>query len=247
MNKQIAIICEYTIFPERLGGMDRFFVAYDEALKKEGFVVQWFFKDAQPFHFYNQLNIHSAEGENLEQFFINFLHSNTKERFNIVLTHFLQPVSSFFKAVKKELPQTKIINVDHNPRPLEGFPIKKRVKNRIKGLLYGRYIHKLVGVSNYTENYILKDFGGYLKNITSTIYNGIDISSCLKQELDRTIKPFKFIVVSHLRASKGIQDLLRAIAELDSTIRENLTIDIYGEGPFEDNLKQLCKTLQLDS
>lgn len=246
MKKSIAIICEYSIFPRRLGGMDRFFVAYNEELKNQGFIVTWFFKDVITFDFYNNLRLLSAKGNNLEQFFL--YHLKTKgEDFEIVLTHFLQPVSSFYKEIKIFLPQTKIINVDHNPRPLQGFPLTKRIKNKIKGLLYGRYIDKLVGVSDYTTNYILKDFGKHLKKKAKTIYNGIDISSCEKQVLDRSSGPFQFLVVSHLRKSKGIQDLLKALTLVDSKILNRLSVSIYGEGPYKDELLELTKKYGLNN
>jgi glycosyltransferase involved in cell wall biosynthesis len=112
--------------------------------------------------------------------------------------------------------------------------------------LFGKYIYQLVGVSNYTTNYILKDFGTHLKYKSKTIYNGIDISSCKIQNLNRTKKPFKFIVVSHLRESKGIQDLLKALSLLDASIIKNISVDIFGEGPYKEHLRIMCNSFKLD-
>ncbi len=244
MSKSIAIICEYTLFPERIGGMDRFFVAYDKALKKEGFTVDWFFKDTKLFNFYKELTIYDAKNTSIETYFLNYCKSNNI-KYDIVITHFLQPVSPFFKVIKKIM-NPYIINVDHNPRPLEGFALLKRFKNKIKGILYGKYVNKLIGVSDYTTNYILKDFGFHLKNKTKTIYNGIDTKTCSKQNLNRLKKPIKFIVVSHLRESKGIQDLLKAIHKLDKNSKEKISVDIYGEGSYKDTLTKLQKKYLLE-
>ncbi|WP_456378762.1 glycosyltransferase family 4 protein [Lutibacter sp.] len=245
MYKSIAIICEYVLFPERIGGMDRFFKTYDTALKEKGYQPVWFFKNAEEFNFFKNLNIHSANNSDVEKFFLNYCLTNNA-KFDIVITHFLQPVSSFFKDVKKLL-NAYIINVDHNPRPLEGFPLKKRIKNKIKGLLYGKYIDKLVGVSAYTKKHILKDFGFYLKGKTSVIYNGIEVNTCKKQIINRQKSPFKFIVVSHLRESKGIQDLLKALYQIDMTNYKNINVDIYGDGPYKNTLLHSVKKYHLES
>ncbi len=240
----IAIICEYVLISKRIGGMDRFFVAYDAALKKKGYDATWFFKDVEPFDFYKGLKIISANREDLENFFLNHCKSNQLQ-FEVVITHFLQPISSFYKEVKN-LMCPYIINVDHNPRPLEGFTLKKQLKNKIKGLLYGKYIDKLVGVSNYTSNHIIKDFGNGLKYKTTTVYNGIDINVYKKQQFDRTELPIQFLVVSHLRESKGVQDLLAALQKIDRSLLEKIHIDIYGDGPYKQQLLDLQKEFSLE-
>ena len=244
MKKSIAIICEYVIFPERIGGMDRFFKDYDSALKENGYTVKWFFKNVTPFPFYKNLDIVSAQNKSIEMFFLEHSTKNNN-KYNIVITHFLQPVSPFFKAVKK-LMNPYIINVDHNPRPLNGFPLKKRLKNKIKGILYGNYVDKIVGVSDYTKEHILNDFGSHLKNKTITIHNGIDTSVYKTQTLDRKKTPINFIVVSHLRESKGIQDLLVAVSKIDKKHHKKFKIDIFGDGSYKNQLLTLQKKYKLE-
>ena len=244
MKKSIAIICEYILIPERIGGMDRFFGTYDAALIERGYEVTWFFKNVVHFDFYKDLHIVSANNEDLENFFLSHCKSNQLE-FKVVVTHFLQPISSFYKDVK-HLMNSYIINVDHNPRPLEGFTLKKQLKNKIKGLLYGKYVDKLVGVSTYTTNYIIKDFGNHLKHKTITVYNGIDVVAYKKQQIVNTELPIRFLVVSHLRESKGIQDLLVALYKIDKSLLKNIHIDIYGDGPYKQQLLDLQKKFSLD-
>ncbi len=54
-------------------------------------------------------------------------------------------------------------------------------------------------------------------------------------------------MTSHLRHSKGIQDLLKALSLIDSSITNEMTIDIYGEGPYEEELKKMTSTYNLKS
>ncbi|PHR74592.1 MAG: group 1 glycosyl transferase [Lutibacter sp.] len=245
MKKSVAIICEYVLFPERIGGMDRFFKEYDLTLKNENYNPIWFFKNVTEFDFYKNLNIVSAEDKAVESFFLEYSASNNL-KFDVVITHFLQPVSPFFKEIKRRM-NSKIINIDHNPRPLDGFSFKKRLKNKIKGLVYGKYIDKLVGVSEYTTKHIIKDFGSHLRNKSTTIYNGIDVSDYKKQELDRKELPTRFLVVSHLRESKGIQDLLLALYKIDKKHHESIIVDVYGDGPYKEELIKLQKEYKLEN
>lgn len=242
--KNIAVICEYKLFPERIGGMDYFFVTYDKAAKEKGYAVTWFFKEVVPFEFYKNLNIVSAQNKGIEVCFLKHCIANNLT-YDIVVTHFLQPVSLFFKQIKS-LFSCYIINVDHNPRPLTGFPLKKRIKNRVKGFLYGKYVDKLIGVSRYTEKHILRDFGGFLKPKTTFIYNGVKTELFQKQQVSRKNLPLKCIVVSHLRESKGIHDLIAAVDLLKSEEQNQLKIDIFGEGPYEMHLRNLQKENNLD-
>ena len=51
--------------------------------------------------------------------------------------------------------------------------------------------------------------------------------------------------MSHLRESKGIQDLIDAVSYLPETIKARIEISVYGEGPLEEGLKQQARDLQV--
>ena len=238
-SKKIAVVCNYELHSNRIGGMDRFFIAYDEVCKKMGYHITWFFAGGEMFDFYNKLHLHICSG-NLEADFLKF---QKRQKYNIVITHFLELCTPFFKSIKS-IGDPKIIAVDHNPRPLGGSPLKKRLKNKVKGRLYSRYIDQFIGVSQYTVDSILNDYGGFLKKKTLVVYNGIATDVYLKRE-NKNIG--KFIVASHLRPSKGIQDLIRAVSQIPCSLRENLLIDIYGEGAMKEELIQLVKKFELEN
>lgn len=241
-NKKIAVVCNYALNPNRIGGMDRFYVAYDKRAKELGYTIDWYFLEYKPFDFYSGLTIFGANNQSVEAF---FLEKTTQENLqhDILVTHFLALCTSFFKKAKAYgIQQT--IAVDHNPRPLEGFPLSKIIKNKIKGILYSRHIDDFIGVSEYTRKHILKDYGFFLNKKTSVIYNGIDTSVFVKR---RNENKNKFVLTSHLRESKGIQDLLRALSLLEINIINQIQIDIYGEGPYEEELRRLTDECNLNS
>lgn len=243
MKKKIAIICDYILKPERIGGMDRFYKLYDNELRNEGYQVDWYFTNFEPFDFFKDLKIYSAKGKPVERFFIETTKKKNKE-YQLIITHFTSLCTVFYKEFNKLLPQAKIIAVDHNPRPLKGFSFKKRLKKKIQGLLYSKYIHQFIGVSQYTVNHILKDYGNFLKKKTKVIYNGIDINVFKKRTKENKNK---FIVASHLRKSKGVQDLLKALSLLQKSKLNKVKIDIYGNGPYQSVLKKLTTDYNLNN
>jgi glycosyltransferase involved in cell wall biosynthesis len=213
--------------------MDRFFIAYDQACKEKGCEVDWFFSNSQVHSFYKNLKVFASEGISAENHFLEY--SKDLKRYDIVITHFVALCTPFFQKLKNEQ-EAYIIAVDHNPRPINGFPVKKKLRNKIKGLLYAKYIDCFVGVSKYTVNCILEDYGSHLKRKTVLVYNGIKTSL---YEERKTENFGKMIVASHLRESKGIQDLIEAVNLLPEENKVLLKIDIYGEGPMRRELE--CK------
>ncbi|WP_299048794.1 glycosyltransferase family 4 protein [uncultured Polaribacter sp.] len=241
--KNIAILCNYSLNPNRIGGMDRFFRSFNASLIEKGNKVDWYFKNGEKFDFYSNLNITIVKKELVEQ---GFIYNSKKNNLNydIIITHFLELCTPYYKQFKQFHKNAFIVAVDHNPRPIQGFPLKKRVKKRIASFLYSKYINQFIGVSQYTVDNILKDYGLSLKNKTTLVYNGIDTNVFIKRVKENHQR---FIVASHLRESKGIQDLLRALSLINKEKLNNIIIDIYGEGPYENKLKELTQKYQLQN
>ena len=237
-NSKIAVLCNYKLLPERVGGMDYFFWDFDKKCKENNIEIDWFFPNLSTHGNYSNLAIYSSKEESLENNFLSF-YKEHKPEYTHVITHFVELCTSFFYNLKK-ISDAEVIAVDHNPRPLNGYSLKKKVNKRLKGLLFSRYIDVFVGVSNYTVNEILNDFGTHLKTKTITIYNGVIIDSILIRENRANISPI-FLVASHLRESKGIQDLIEAVFLLPAEIKNEIKIAVYGEGPYEQHLLEKIK------
>ncbi|MEC7782982.1 MAG: glycosyltransferase family 4 protein [Bacteroidota bacterium] len=241
--KRLAVVCNYVLRQDRIGGMDRFFVAYDTAAKAKGYAVDWFFPDVLDKAFYEGVTVFSADGQcSVEHYFLKHLEKKQKN-YNSLVTHFTELCTPFYKQAKVAGSIQTVIAVDHNPRPLNGFPLKKRLKNRLKGYFHHKAIDHFIGVSSYTAKQIVKDLGPVVAKKTGVIYNGIDTSVFKKGENNNLNQEGKvqFIVVSHLRESKGIQDLIDALGYLPEAIKNRLHITIYGEGTLEEGLKQQAR------
>ena len=72
-----------------------------------------------------------------------------------------------------------------------------------------------------------------------TIPNGIDVNKFKKAKKDK-----KILIVSRLFYNKGIQDILKAIKNIDL---RGWIVDIVGDGPYKNNLMSLCVEYKLNS
>jgi glycosyltransferase involved in cell wall biosynthesis len=243
-KKKIAVLCNYELLRERVGGMDTFFWQFNQKCEESNIQVDWFFPNEATHGDYKSMTIKYDLGKSIESFFLENL-SQTDTEYTHIITHFLELCTPFFYKVK-QVSKAKIIGVDHNPRPLEGYPIIKRIKKRVKGLIFSRSIDLLIGVSEYTVNELLKDFGKHIKPKTQVIYNGINTGE-IKTRTNRSFEKPTFLVASHLRFSKGVQDLIQAVALLPNSIKKELKIDIYGDGPYRTPLETLVQELKINN
>tara|TARA_R100000306_G_C4377035_1_gene142372 strand:+ start:1566 stop:2648 length:1083 start_codon:yes stop_codon:yes gene_type:complete len=242
-TKRIAVLCDYKLMPNRVGGMDYFFWQFDARCKAQNIKVDWFFPNSGMHGEYDKLNIIAADGQSIEKLFLNYVKRH-EVSYTHIFTHFLEICTSFFKKIKEIFP-AKIIAVDHNSRPLNGYSIKKKILKRIKGSLYSRYIDVFTGVSQYSVDELLHDFGNHIKPKCQVIYNGILLENIKEREVRNTKNP-SFLVVAHLVQTKGIQDLITAVAKLRQDLRKDLTIDVYGEGSYKKQLLELLNDLKVE-
>jgi glycosyltransferase involved in cell wall biosynthesis len=137
----------------------------------------------------------------------------------------------------RNVTSAKIIAVDHNPRPLGGYTWRKKIRKRINGVRFGKYIDTYVGVSEYTRRELIKDFGNGIASRIQVVYNGIDVSR-IRKRVVRNMRHPQFLVACHLRESKGIQDLIEAVSILPDLTKAHIHIDVYGDGPYRSILEE---------
>ena len=242
----IAVVCNYQLKNNRIGSMDRFFIAFNKACIDDGYIVDWFFPKSKAIELYSDINFYSDSDSNIETLFLN--HINTiKPNYNYVFTHFIELFTPFYKMVKNQM-NCKIFAVDHMSRPVDGFSLKKKIKRKLKYVIYKEYIDKVIAVSQYIKTENISDYGSGLKGKTDVIYNGIDAElyhNSSKSKSKESSK-FKFIVVSHLVYEKGIQDLILAMSKVEEKTQKNITIDIYGEGIYKSELINSVAALKLE-
>jgi glycosyltransferase involved in cell wall biosynthesis len=244
LTKKIAIISNHILSPDRIGGMEHFYKRFDDIVKQNDTCIDWYFTDYNGYAFLKDLTIFSADGNTVEETFLRVSKEQQKE-YDIIYTHFTALCSPYYKKIARQFPKAKIIAVDHNPRPIEGFSKIKKMKNLLKSLLYSKYIAIFIAVSEYSERHLIKDFTRLIQKKIRIIYNGIDTEKYRKKE--DFSGTHNFIVTSHLRKVKGIQDIIEAVHRLPQATKEKVRVSVYGEGPYESMLKNMVSEYQLDT
>lgn len=80
-----------------------------------------------------------------------------------------------------------------------------------------------------------------------TIYNGIDLEKFIDKKPHINNK-VRIVMSGHIQLTKGQDQLVRAIAELDMKYRERIQVDFYGEAypDYQKKLKKIIKDYNLE-
>jgi glycosyltransferase involved in cell wall biosynthesis len=228
--------------------MDYFFWGFNEYCKAKGHRILWFFPNDCNHGSYDLLDIIDCDNA-VEEGFVKYS-SSSDEEFDKIVTHFVEICTPFYKQAKQHHPESRIIAVDHNPRPIDGYPLKKRFQKKLKSKLYSKYIDLFVGVSQYTVDELIKDFGKRIADKTELVYNGILTAHIETSDKRKRLNSdgLKFMTIAHLRESKGIQDLLAALGILKrKKLLGDIQFDLYGDGPYREQLEQMTREENLAS
>ena len=234
--KSIAVLCNYKLIPNRVGGMDYFFYAFDQACRHENYDITWYFPNQAQYGFYPQMNIIAANENSIEKCFLEDIQVTAK-KFDYIIVHFLELCTSFYKKAK-QLTGAKIIAVDHNPRPSNGYVFRIKVKKIVFSAVYGRYIDHFIAVSSQTINDLNNDFPFIRKSKKTIILNGLPFD-LIKSRIPKHKAKCNFIVSSHLRPEKGIENIVQAVSMLSSSVKSKMQIDVYGDGPDKQKIESL--------
>ena len=121
---------------------------------------------------------------------------------------------------------------------------KKGLKRRINSLLYGRFVDRVVSVSEKVKREMMADYG-LLDAQVEVVFDGLDLSKFSLPDPDRpkgTNVDIRIGNVSRLVYGKGLECLLDAVPEIDRAI-PNARFFIAGEGAIEEGLKVQAKQL----
>ncbi|WOH38977.1 glycosyltransferase family 4 protein [Thalassotalea fonticola] len=107
----------------------------------------------------------------------------------------------------------------------------------IKGYIYYK-LHKIF-LKNFNKVVtVSKSAGGCLDNIeTYTIYNGVDSLAQNEQKIFKA-ENINFVFLGRLIPRKNVMFLVKAIEELKNKYDLRVTVEIFGDGPEFDELKE---------
>jgi len=116
------------------------------------------------------------------------------------------------------------------------LPLEFDWKRRYKKL--ARMARHFIAASNFMKSQLI-DLGFPADRI-SVVRFGLDLDKFNYQEND--VPPQKILMIGRLVEKKGFEYAIRAVSNLQN-IQEEVEVNIYGDGPLMDKLKQLSKAL----
>ena len=109
------------------------------------------------------------------------------------------------------------------------------------------YPKKIICVSEFEKNKIIKDFGIDKEKI-KVIANGISYEIPNKKTFKKISKDrIKLIYIGRIKKYKGIQYVFEAIKRLQIEDNYQVVYNIIGEGSYRDQLERLVQKLELDN
>ena len=98
---------------------------------------------------------------------------------------------------------------------------------------------RIIAVSNFQKNKLLKLFPSLKSDKIDVIYNGISSNFFDKTIESKTSDLIKFVHIGRLHPQKGVDWLVENINQIMKGINYNL--DLYGNGPLENKIKKYIK------
>jgi glycosyltransferase involved in cell wall biosynthesis len=237
LRKQIdiAVACLYPIRPDRIGGMDRFFWAFDKAIREVGKSMVWFFPKSDAFQHYQNhgLQIEFISDAIFESGLIDSLQNNYKA--SMVICHFVSYNTRYVSRLKSCV--GKLYFVDHMSRPRMPKSLKYRIWYYFKGLINRKHIDGIIAVSDYVKNRISSELGSRWMAKTHTIHNGVDFElyQSTKSNPDSITDLF---AIGYVTIDKGFQDLIYAVSNLKQEFPAIRCV-VAGDGPFKLELENM--------
>jgi glycosyltransferase involved in cell wall biosynthesis len=231
----IAVACLYPIRPDRIGGMDRFFWAFDKAVKDVGKSIVWFFPKSDAFqHYHNHgLQIEFISDAIFEYGLIESLQNNYHA--SICVCHFVPYNTRYVGRLKSYV--GKLCFVDHMSRPRILKSLKYRIWHYLKGLINNKNVDGIIAVSNYVKNRIYLELGGRWLTKTHVIHNGVDFD-LYKSSNSSSESIVDLFAIGYVTIDKGFQDLIQAVSNLKQEY-PSISCVIAGDGPYKHELENL--------
>ena len=142
-------------------------------------------------------------------------------------------------------PKLKWISTRHNT-------IKLNLMLRITNTLTSFMNTRIIAVSEYVKKFIVQ-YEFLNPNKITTILNGIDTNkfknlrdSCERKKYGLTKKDFIVGMVGRLDYQKGHEFLFEAISKIKNKTK-NIKVLVIGEGELKNELKNLCKKMNIEN
>jgi glycosyltransferase involved in cell wall biosynthesis len=243
---RIAMLCDYRLRPDRVGGIDRFYWALQDRMLAEGWNVTWLFPDDSAYPHYKGRRFDIAllpKGELLAEA-APFLRRKNQQ--TDLLVSIFTPYSTRHTFEWRRVGVRRYLALDHMSRPMSPRGAAARAQLKVKGLVLHPFMNGIVAISNYVRDAILHELGWHWSSKVNVIPNGVDTKvfyPSVEPAAASTAAPH-VVVVAHLIPEKGVQVLLQALKHGGDRL-SGVRVSVAGDGYYRDELQQLTANLDL--
>lgn len=240
----LMIAADYPIYPQRIGGMDRFFWALDETLRKTGRSPVWVFPESTSSHHYRERGMdlrfvsRPAFSEELTKLIA------AEGGVQVLVTHFAA-YNTRYPAKWKHAGALHVVAVDHMSRPMVPRPLGFRIRHLLKGIVTLKDVDRVIAVSSFIRDSIVRELGWWWSRKTRVVWNGVAVTTAGCDEVhENSQEEFCMCFIGYLMPEKGVDVVLRAAAGLVAD-GARIRMTIAGDGPELATLVDLSNRLGL--
>jgi len=159
-------------------------------------------------------------------------------RENPSLIHYLiEPYALFHLFVSRSYKTCMTIHGTYALQPL------RKIRTRWLAKKYYKYIDKVISVSNYTKDRLLRE-DSELKSKTITIHNGINLDNLAKNFFDKKDKIKQIVFVGAVKPRKGVLGAIKALG-VYKKINNNFIYNVVGDFDKDSSYgKEILKTVK---
>lgn len=235
---------------KKSGGTSTYLINLLSTLVKRTNNTVVFYKDNDQYFLPSELNILDFKRSYREIIFIyktltDFLKQNKVDIFHINGVWDLILYLAFYISYKHNIPYVVSTHGMMEPWSLSQSKLKKSL---VRGLITNKYLHDSVCIhaTSESEAKSLRNLG--FKNPIAVIPNGINLSQFPDHKRKINTKK-KILFLSRIHKKKGLENLIEAWSLIDSKIKVNWCIEIYGNGKLNylSKLENIIKKFSLNN
>lgn len=169
-----------------------------------------------------------------------------KEKPDAVIVHYKAPILYLYALmIKRKYPHIQIlayVHEDVNNCSSKNKGVRSVAKHAIINLFFQR-ADGMIAISDFVKRSIIKRYHVPEEKI-EMIYNGVDINR-FQQSIYDSQEQRELIYVGRLTEDKGVQNVIRVLAELPKDL--SWRFGIVGDGSYRSMLEKMAKQYQLES
>lgn len=168
----------------------------------------------------------------------------TGDDVSCIITHHEAPISNVIMGISKLL-NPHVITVAYAHSAAENMLVKngglKAIASNLILKCSMRFSDRIIAISEFVKKTVIKDFKVSEQKVY-VVYNGTELTNSAPMDSEQHDKR-NLIYVGRLIREKGVQNILKALSDMNGSCNYHFTV--VGDGPYRKELEKLTESLQI--